>query len=69
MKRNVAVEPAAPMSAITVELDILEESDGNLISRNWKSEFIKLTPSHEKDGRTIYRVSDQSFDLSKLKGK
>ena len=69
MKRNVAVEPAAPMSAITVSLDIIEESGNNLISKNWRGEFIKLVPSCEKDGTTIYKVIDQSFDLSKLKGK
>ena len=69
MTRILAVEPVAPMSAIRTEMDIIEENDGDIISKNWKGQFIKLTPSSKKDGETIYRVSDQSFDLSKLKGR
>ena len=67
MRRILAVEPAAPMSAIKADLEIIEEKNGNIISRNWKGDFIKLIPSSEKDGVTIYRVSDQSCDLSKLR--
>jgi len=67
MKKILAVEPIAPMSAVDVELEIIEQQDNNILSRNWRGEYIKLEPSSEKDGKTIYRVTDQSFDRIKLK--
>lgn len=67
MKKMLAVEPVAPMSAINIELEILDQRDDKILSKNWRGEFIQLTPSMVKDNRTIYRIEDSNIDISKLK--
>lgn len=62
----LAVEPAAPMSAITTELDILDETNEFIISKDWRGEYLKLSPSCVRDGQTIYRICAQSFNLNEL---
>ncbi len=67
MKKMLAVEPIAPMSAINLECEILAECGEKILTKNWRNEFVQLTPSMVKDGKTIYRVEDSNIDISKLK--
>ena len=68
MKKMLAIEPVVPMSAIVLECEILAECDEKILTKNWKNEFMQLSPSTvDKDGRTIYRVEDANIDISQLK--
>ena len=67
MKKVLAVEPVAPMSAVNLECDILAEQNEKILTKNWKGEFMQLSPSTVKDGKTVYRVDDKSYNLSDLK--
>jgi len=68
MKRVLAVEPVAPMSAINLECDIIAECNEKILTKNWKGQYMQLTPSCIKDNKTIYRVEDTSNDISELNG-
>ena len=68
MKKMLAVEPVAPMSAVNVEFEILAECEDKILTKNWRNEFIQLAPSMVKDdGTTVYRVEDSNIDISQLK--
>lgn len=55
------------MSAIHVETKILAELEGKILIQNWNGEYLQLTPSLVKGGKTIYRVEDQAPDVCMLK--
>jgi hypothetical protein len=67
MKRTLAVEPVAPMSAVNVECDIIGECNNKILTKNWKGQYMQLAPSCVKDEKTIYRVEDVSYDMNALK--
>jgi hypothetical protein len=67
MKKVLRIEPAVQMSAVDVEVEILAESGDKILSKNWKGDYIQLTPSFVKDDKTIYRVEDQALDVCMLK--
>jgi len=66
MKETLAIEPVAPMSAIYIEADILDKIDDKILIKNWRGEFQQLSPSCIKNNKIIYRVEEQSMNLSKL---
>jgi hypothetical protein len=66
MRRVLAVEPVAPMSAINIECDIIAECDEKILTKNWRGEYMQLAPSFIKDNKTIYRVEGTSHDMSAL---
>lgn len=55
------------MSAVQMEMDILAESGEKILTKNWKGDYLQLTPSFVKDNQTVYRVEDQAYDISMLK--
>ena len=67
MKKVLKIEPAVQMSAVDVEFEILAESGDKILTKNWKGDYIQLTPSFVKDDKTIYRVEDQAYDICMLK--
>jgi hypothetical protein len=48
-------------------MEILAQSGDKILSKNWKGDYIQLTPSFVKDNETIYRVEDQALDVCMLK--
>lgn len=69
MKKVLKIEPAVQMSAVNVEVEILAESGDKILSKNWKGDYIQLTPSCVKDDQTVYRVEDQALDVCMLKNQ
>jgi hypothetical protein len=65
-KTKLAIESLAPMSAITIETEILDTIDEKLLIKNWNGDFQQLSPSYVRNNRTVYRVEDQSMNLSSL---
>lgn len=66
MKKVLAVEPVAPMSEIDVEFDIIAQCGERILTKNWKGQFIQLSPTTIKNNKIIYRIEDSSLNLSDL---
>jgi len=66
MTTTLAIEPVAPMSAVNVEVDILDTIGDKILIQHWNGEYLQLTPSTTKNDRTIYRVEGQSRNIQDL---
>lgn len=66
MKKLMKIEPVQG-GPVDVEVEIIAESGDKILSKNWKGDYIQLTPSFVKDDKTIYRVEDQALDVCMLK--
>jgi hypothetical protein len=63
---TLAIESLAPMSAILIEAEILDTIDEKVLIKSWNGDFLQLSPSYVKNQKTVYRVEDQSMNLSSL---
>lgn len=70
MKKTLAVEPVAPMSAVSAEYDIIDTYGDKILTKRWNGQYIELVPSYtHEDGKTIYRVGDSADDISLMKNQ